>query len=591
VALISSSRAGAGTGGRAGGRLAGGDPGALSGGGDALVAGRDALSRGAWAEARSAFEAALERRDDPAAWEGLGWAAWWLCDEALTFRARQRAFRGYRSLGDCGSAGRVAAWIAADHREIRGDDAVGRGWLQRAHRLLDPLPESPDHGWLALHEGSYALNVHGDPEAAASLARRAARIGRDGAVADLEAIGLAQEGIAEVICGRVAQGMRHLDEASAIAAVEELQLPLSQGWALCYLIAACDGVGDLPRARQWCDAMRVLAERWSGRQLMGVCRSAYGRVLATSGDWSGGEGELVAALRDLEASRPAQAGSALARLGELRARQGRTDEARRLFARAGTDGLLGLGALALDDGDAAAAADMADRVLRRLAAPDVLGRLPALELLVRARVARGDRVGATTAFEELAAAANQVGTPYVLGRARLVAIDVSLSLGAADAARQAAEDAIDRLTESCAPFEAAVARLGLARALRALGRESQAIAEARAARDAFAELGAERALQRAEAALATLPARPAALPARAAASPPAASPPDSVAELSARELEVLRLVAQGLADGEIARRLVLSPHTVHRHVANVRTKLRLPSRTAAVAHAARAGVL
>jgi LuxR family transcriptional regulator, maltose regulon positive regulatory protein len=68
-------------------------------------------------------------------------------------------------------------------------------------------------------------------------------------------------------------------------------------------------------------------------------------------------------------------------------------------------------------------------------------------------------------------------------------------------------------------------------------------------------------------------------------------PARSVGELTPRELEVLRLVAQGLSDAEIAERLVLSQHTVHRHVANVRMKLRLPSRAAAVAYAARAGVL
>jgi pimeloyl-ACP methyl ester carboxylesterase/DNA-binding CsgD family transcriptional regulator len=62
-------------------------------------------------------------------------------------------------------------------------------------------------------------------------------------------------------------------------------------------------------------------------------------------------------------------------------------------------------------------------------------------------------------------------------------------------------------------------------------------------------------------------------------------------DLSARELEVLRLIAAGLSDAAIAERLALSPHTVHRHVANIRTKLRLPSRAAAVAHATRLGLL
>ena len=62
-------------------------------------------------------------------------------------------------------------------------------------------------------------------------------------------------------------------------------------------------------------------------------------------------------------------------------------------------------------------------------------------------------------------------------------------------------------------------------------------------------------------------------------------------ELSEREREVLRLVAAGLSDREIAARLVLSPHTVHRHVANIRRKLGLTSRSAAAAHAARAGLI
>jgi ATP/maltotriose-dependent transcriptional regulator MalT len=321
--------------------------------------------------------------------------------------------------------------------------------------------------------------------------------------------------------------------------------------------------------------MRDVAERWSGRQLLAVCRSTYGSVLATSGDWAGAEDELLAALTEMEAARPGQASGGLTRLGELRARQGRSDEARALFERAGTSGLLGLGALALDDGDAAAAADAAERVLRRLPEADVLGRLPALELLVRAQIGLGRLGDAARSFERLEAAGERLGTPYLLGRVRLVAGELALARGDGEESRRASEDAVDRLTDSAAPYDAAVARTVLAGALAALRRPERAEAELRAARDAFAELGAMRQLARAEAALAgEAPAQPAAL-----------------GELSARELEVVRLVAQGLSDVEIADRLILSPHTVHRHVANVRTKLRLPSRTAAVAYAARAGLI
>ena len=475
----------------------------------------------------------------------------------------------------------MAAWLSTDFREFRGEDAVARGWLVRAHRLLDPLPESADHGWLALNEGSFALNVELDAERAAELARFAARLGRELGVADLEAVGLALDGIAEVIGGRVAEGMRRLDEASAIAAAEELRFPLSQGWALCYLIAACDGVGDFPRATQWCMVMREVAERWGARQLVGVCRSTYGRVLATSGDWVRAEDELVAAVADLEATRPGQASGGLSRLGELRARQGRTDEARALYERAGSSGVLGLGELDLVDGRPADAADAAERVLRRLPAADVLGRVPALELLVRARAELG-RIGeAREAFEELERAGALLGTPYLLGRGRLTAGRLALAAGDHEEARRASEDAIDRLTDASAPYDAAVARISLARALLGLRREDSAAAAARAARDAFAALGAVRELAVAEALLADLG------DPRADGAPVARD----LGELSEREVEILRLVAQGLGDAEIAERLVLSPHTVHRHVANVRTKLRLPSRTAAVAYAARAGLL
>jgi len=205
----------------------------------------------------------------------------------------------------------------------------------------------------------------------------------------------------------------------------------------------------------------------------------------------------------------------------------------------------------------------------------VLGRFPALELLMRAQVQAGRLGAAAQALAALERAGDRLGTPYLLGRVRLAAGQLALARGDHEEARRASEDAIDRLADSAAPYDTAVARVELARALGALRRPEGAAAEARAARDAFAALGAARELERAEALLAGGPAAAA----------------DPLGELSAREVEVLGLVAQGLGDAGIAQRLYLSPHTVHRHVANVRMKLRLPSRTAAVAYAARAGLL
>jgi DNA-binding NarL/FixJ family response regulator len=531
----------------------------------ALRAGEEALRRGAWSEARAHYEAALASGESAEAWEGLGWAGYWLHDAELTIDSRERAYRAFRAEAEPAAAGRVAGWLAADFLEFRGEDAVARGWLERGRRMLEGLPAGEDHGWLGLHEGSYVMNVLGDLEQAGALAANAAALGREFGVADLEAVGLALEGITLVRRGGVQEGLRLLDEAAAITAGEELRLPIVRGWALCYLISACEGVGDFPRATQWCATAQVTAERWDARQLIGVCRSAYGNVLATNGDWAAAELELTAAVEDLLAVRPAMAPGGLARLGELRARQGRADEARVLFERAGAHprAVLGLGALALDAGDPAGAADAADRVLRRLAPSTTLDRLPALELLVRARLGLGDLEGAAVSCSELERVGETIGTPFVRGRARLAAARVAGARGDAEEARRAAEDAVDLLVESAAAYEAALARLELGRALAALGRPEPAAAEANAAREALAALGV-RAPERA---------------------------PDSLSELTPRELEVLRLVAQGLSDADIAERLVLSQHTVHRHVANVRTKLGLHSRAAAVAYAARAGLL
>jgi ATP/maltotriose-dependent transcriptional regulator MalT len=541
-----------------------------------IAAGHDALAAGAWADAREAFQRALDRDATSAeAWEGLGWAAWWLADGPQTLEARERAYRAFRADGEPGAAARVAAWLASDFHEFRGEDAIASGWLERARRLLDGRPEDADYGWLCLHEGSFALNTRGDADTAARRAARAAALGREFGVADLEAVGLALEGIATVVRGSVEEGMRRLDEASAIAASEELQLPISQGWALCYLISACEGVGDFPRAAQWCQVTRAFAERWGARQLLGICRSSYGRVLATGGDWAAAEAELTAAVGDLEVSRPGMAGGGFVRLGELRMRQGRDDEARALFERAGTHplALLGLGEMALDAGDPASAADAAERVLRGLADDNVMSRVPAFALLVRARAALSEFDAATTALDQLEQAGTRLGTAYVGGRVCLATAELAAARGDHDTARRACEDALDRFGECGAPYDGARARLALAGALAALGRSQAADAEARAARAAFAALGAARDVERAEAPLHDAP--------RSGA----------LGDLTARELDVLRLVAQGLGDAEIADRLVLSPHTVHRHVANVRAKLRLPSRAAAVAYATRAGLL
>lgn len=161
---------------------------------DLLAVGWDALRAGEWQSARECFERSLSLGESPEAFEGLGWAAYCVDDDPLTFEARERAFRLYRQRGDDQAAARVAAWLAADWLEFRGEPAVANGWLHRAHRLLDATEPGPGHGWLAAHEAS--MIVDDDPPAARRLATEAVELGRRFGVRELEMVGLGLEGVA-----------------------------------------------------------------------------------------------------------------------------------------------------------------------------------------------------------------------------------------------------------------------------------------------------------------------------------------------------------------------------------------------------------
>ena len=477
--------------------------------------------------------------------------------------ARECAYRGYRRAADLCGAARMAMWLASDHLDFRGDDAVASAWLRRGRALLRGHPPCAEEGYITLLEADIALLADADPAIAEHLAREALELARDIDDVGVEVVALALLGCALVAAGVVEDGLRRLDECASLAVGEEFAETAAPGWALCHTVSACADVGDFARAEQWCRALHTWSAVWQARHFFGVCRTAYGELLATTGDWPSAEQELLSAIEDLRTTRPGFAGPTAVRLGRLRVRQGAVAEARALFEEAlpSPEAIVAIGELDLADGDTTAAADAAERVLRRLGAESVLDCFPALELLARARAAAGDTERAAAAAEQVEREAARLATPYMRGRGRLVCAHVLAAKGEHDAARQAAEDAADLFAACSAPYEAAQARLVLSSALDALGRSQRAQAEARAARDALALLGAIR-------------------NDRAAGG-----------ELSPREVDILRLVAQGLSDAEIAERLFLSPHTVHRHVANIRTRLRVPSRAAAVAHASRHGLL
>jgi LuxR family maltose regulon positive regulatory protein len=288
------------------------------------------------------------------------------------------------------------------------------------------------------------------------------------------------------------------------------------------------------------------------------------------GDWKEAEGELEWAAGELSTLRPPLAGYARARLAQLRRRQGRQREARALVAQAGAHVMAPLvqAALALDEDDPSGALGYAERYLRALEGQQPIESAAALELLVPIRVRLGDPAAARDAHARLAAIADAVDTGPLRASERLAAGRIALADRDLDTARRAFEDAIDLYLRSVAPFEAAQARLELARALAADDRAAAGLEHALAARDTLGQLGAERAARQADKLVGKLGGRSAA--ARRAG-------------LTAREAEVLALVAEGLSNRRIGERLVVSEHTVHRHMANIYVRLGVSSRAAAVA--------
>jgi LuxR family transcriptional regulator, maltose regulon positive regulatory protein len=550
---------------------------------EAITIGNQALARGEWKAARASFELALRLEQTPEAMEGLGSAAAGLDDGATTFDAREQAYRLYRRRGDRHAAGRVAIALADDYYNFRRELAVAGGWLQRARRLLAGLASIPEHGWLRLAECFFALTEKGDAARGVELAREGAAIARDIGDVDLEMTAVAIEGLSLVLEGKVSEGMPRIDEATAAIVSGEMTDPVAISRACCVLVVACERSRDFERAAQWCRHIKEVSRRMRFGFPLALCRIHYATVLSWRGAWAEAEGELQAVVKQFGTTYEALKQEALAALANLRRQQGRFDEAAAILRQ--IDGfplaILARAALALDRGQAAAAAALAQRSLRRLPASNQTDRVPALEVLLRAQLTLGQPNEARAALEQIRSIAGRFGTDSMQASALVADALVAAAEGDHPRACDALEDAIALYTRSNGPFELARCRVELGRVLAACGDHEESDDQIDRAFQAFERLGAA-----AHVAIVTALRRELAAGGRAA--PRARKPTD--ASLTRREVEVLGLVAQGLSNHKIARRLVISEFTVKRHVANLLGKLNLPSRAAAAAYAARAGL-
>lgn len=404
---------------------------------------------------------------------------------------------------------------------------------------------------------------------------------------DLQALGLQRQGQVLLTRGEVAAGLESIDEAVVAAIAGELS-PYVTAAVYCSAISCCRELTDYERTSEWSQAVSRWCEREQCTGFPGLCRIYTAELAGLHGDWNNAQAELERACDELTSfGALAMAAGGYYELGEIHRRRGQLEQAETAYAQAsehGHDPQPGLALLGLARGDTQAATTAINRALAdatygpkagsSAAETDKLRRARLLPAQVEICVAANDTGNAATAADELQAIAAEYNTKALHAYACTARARVCLAQHDLDDALPAARRARTLWTELQAPYEAARTQMIAAAVHCAAGDIHSEQIELRAARATFERLGAAIDLAAATTAL---------------GSPTA--PIGATLGLTARELDVLRLVANGLTDAQIAEQLYLSPHTVHRHLANIRTKTNQPSRSAAVAQATRLGLI
>ena len=486
----------------------------------------------------------------------------------------ERAHQAYLSGRDVPRAIRCAVWIG-HNLLFKGDRAQASGWFARARRMLEGEEhDCVERGYLLMPVWLEQM-AQGDYDAGYATAAEAATIAEHFGETDLFWLAVDEQGRALVKQGRVQEGLRLVDEVLVVAKAGELS-PFITGIVYCNTIAFCQSVFELGHAREWTEALTTWCERQPEMVAHnGLCLVHRAEVMQLQGAWTDAFEEARRAadrftqgvLNELARGRARYREGEILRLrGELRA----AEEAYRDASRCGYEPQPGLALLRLAQGRTAESVAAIRRTLGESREP--LRRAALLPAVVQIMLASGELDEACQASAELRQLAARQGSDVLQAMAAASKGEVALAAGDAWAALVELRRAASAWRELHVVHETARVRVQIGIACRALGDEGTAALEFEASEATFAELGAAPDLAQARSLL--------------------AGPRSSDTHpLTAREVQVLRLVATGKSNKQIAGELVLSERTIDRHVSNILAKLRLGSRTAATSYAYEHGLV
>ncbi len=543
-----------------------------------LETARDAFAKKAWGEARAAYAVAREEtRLSPDDIERAAIVAHLLGREDSSRELLAEGYRECLEHDDRTRAARFAYWLGHGLFFV-GDLAQANGWIGRARSLLDEQGvDCVEWGYLLIWKGVERLLVRGEAAEGCEAFTEAGVIARRFGDTTLRAMAGHGRGRALIRMGMTSEGMAALDDVIVAVATGEVS-PIGIGNLYCGVLEACTEVFDVPRAREWTAAL----SRWCEDQpdlvpYRGPCLVHRVELMRLRGDWGDALEEARRACEWLSSPQsPEGPGNAYYELGELYRLRGdfaSAEDAYRQSSRLGRHPEPGLPLLWLALGRADAARAALQRALEEVSPAERGRRAELLAACVDVSLALGDTARAAVACEELEGIAISLDAMPLRALADRAAGSVLASTGDVRAALVPLRRSWMAWTRLEAPYEAARVRVLIAEAYRALGDEDSAAMELDAARWVFERLGAAADLARLDGVVA----QPA---------PDDASPTG----LTRREVEVLRLIAVGETNKAIAAALVISEHTVARHVQNMLLKLGFSSRASLAAYAVERGL-